>query len=71
MLASASASMLTDAPLTTGALFIALTAAITYLYRARDTDRDSEKKRLLEQIDRLEHKIDRLTKLNPNEEQVE
>jgi len=53
-------SQLLDAPITTGAIFLALTGAITYLYRARDKDRDSEHDRLIRTIDRLTDEVERL-----------
>ena len=49
-----------DAPLTTGAIFVVLTSAIAYLYRARDRDRETEVTRLEKQIERLEQIIDAL-----------
>ena len=51
-----------NSPLTTGAIFVTLTAAIAYLYRARDRDRESEVTRLERQIERLEEVIDLLRK---------
>ena len=56
------ASPLLDAPLTTGAIFVILTSAIAYLYRARDKDRESEVTRLERQIERLEEIIEVLRK---------
>lgn len=55
-----SSSDLFSGPITTGALFIMLTGAITYLYRARDRDRDSEIARLIQTIDRLTAELERL-----------
>ena len=51
-------SPILDAPLTTGAIFVILTSAIAYLYRARDKDRESEVSRLERQIERLESIIE-------------
>lgn len=51
---------LMDSPITTGAIFVTLTAAIAYLYRARDKDRESEVTRLERQIERLEEIIELL-----------
>ena len=58
--AQAAESVLIDSPITTGAIFIVLTTAIAYLYRARDKDRESEVTRLERQIERLEEIIDLL-----------
>ena len=60
MIAQAAESVLMDSPITTGAIFITLTAAIAYLYRARDRDRETEVTRLERQIERLEEIIDLL-----------
>ena len=51
---------LLDSPLTTGAVFIVLTGAIAYLYRARDHDRETETTRLEKQIARLEERVGEL-----------
>lgn len=56
--AAAQSSPLLDAPITTGAIFIALTGAIAYLYRARDRDHDSEVSRLERRIEQLERQLD-------------
>lgn len=53
---------LLESPVTTATVFIMLTSAIAYLYRARDKDRESEVTRLEKQIERLEHVIDSLRK---------
>ena len=60
MIAQAAETALMDSPITTGAIFVTLTAAIAYLYRARDRDRESEVTRLERQIERLEEMIDLL-----------
>ena len=60
MIAQAAESVLIDSPITTGAIFLTLTAAIAYLYRARDKDRETEVTRLERQIERLEEIIDLL-----------
>lgn len=60
LFSQASTSQLLDAPITTGAIFLALTGAIAYLYRARDRDRDSEHDRLIQTIDRLTETIEQL-----------
>jgi uncharacterized membrane protein YciS (DUF1049 family) len=52
---------LLESPFTTGAVFIALTGTIAYLYRARDQDHESEVERLERQIERLERQIDKQT----------
>jgi hypothetical protein len=59
-IAQAAESVLIDSPITTGAIFVALTGAIAYLYRARDRDRETEVTRLERQIERLEEVIDLL-----------
>ena len=51
---------LLDSPITTATVFILLTSAIAYLYRARDRDRESEVTRLERQIERLEAIIESL-----------
>ena len=51
-----------EAPLTTGAVFVALTGAITYLYRARDRDRDSEHDRLINNLEQLQEELRDLRK---------
>ncbi len=60
VIAQAAESVLMDSPITTGAIFVTLTAAIAYLYRARDKDRETEVTRLERQIERLEEVIDLL-----------
>jgi hypothetical protein len=60
VIAQAAESVLIDSPITTGAIFLTLTAAIAYLYRARDKDRETEVTRLERQIERLEEVIDLL-----------
>lgn len=47
-------------PFTTGAVFLFLTGAITYLYRARDKDHDDEIRRLERELDRRQNVIDKL-----------
>lgn len=59
-IAQASTQSLLDAPLTTGVVFVVLTGAIGYLYRARDKDRETEVTRLERQIERLEEIIELL-----------
>lgn len=54
--------VLWDAPLTTGAVFVALTGAITYLYRARDKDRHSEHDRLIHNVEQLQEELRDLRK---------
>lgn len=54
--------VLWDAPLTTGAVFVALTGAITYLYRARDRDRHSEHDRLIHNVEQLQEELRDLRK---------
>ena len=54
--------VLWDAPLTTGAVFVALTGAITYLYRARDRDRHSEHDRLIHNLEQLQEELRDLRK---------
>lgn len=49
-----------DSPITTGAIFVALTGAITYLYRARDRDRESEHDRLIRTIEQLTDELRQL-----------
>lgn len=53
-------SVFLDAPITTGAIFVALTGAITYLYRARDRDRESEHDRLIRTIEQLTEELRQL-----------
>jgi len=53
-------SVFLDAPITTGAIFVALTGAITYLYRARDKDRESEHDRLIRTIEQLTEELRQL-----------
>ena len=60
LIAQAAESVLLQSPITTGAIFVTLTAAIAYLYRARDRDRETEVTRLERQIERLEEIIDLL-----------
>ena len=60
MIAQAAESVLLQSPITTGAIFVTLTAAIAHLYRARDRDRETEVTRLERQIERLEEIIDLL-----------
>ena len=57
LIAQTAESVLLQSPITTGAIFIVLTSAIAYLYRARDRDRVSEVTRLERQIERLEEII--------------
>jgi len=57
LLAQEPPGYLTDAPITTGAIFLALTGAITYLYRARDQDRESELERLTREIQELKEEL--------------
>lgn len=49
-------------PLSTGAVFVALTGAVTYLYRARDRDRAQQIKDLRETIDDLRDRLDERNK---------
>lgn len=49
-----------EMPLTTGAIFAALVAAITYLARSRDRDRHRELSRLEAQICRLQQIADKM-----------
>jgi preprotein translocase subunit SecG len=51
---------LLESPVTTATVFIMMTSAIAYLYRARDKDRESEVTRLERQIERLEVIIEAL-----------
>lgn len=60
LIAQAAESALMDSPITTGAIFVTLTAAVAFLYRARDRDRETEVTRLERQIERLEEVIDLL-----------
>lgn len=57
MILSAASSPLLDDPVTTGAIFLALTGAISYLYRARDRDRDNEHTRLIQTIEQLTEEL--------------
>lgn len=57
---AAGSTALLENPLTTGAVFIVLTGAIAYLYRARDADRTTETTRLEKQIARLEERVEAL-----------
>ena len=63
--ATSGTSLLTDSPWSTGAIFALLVAAISWLYRARDRDRDQEVARLEKQIDRLQSEVDRLRGAKP------
>ena len=56
-------SVLTNSPWSTGAVFGLLTAAIAWLYKARDKDRDEEIARLEKQIERLEAAIEKLREI--------
>jgi hypothetical protein len=60
LIAQTAESVLMESPVTTAGIFVLLTSAIAYLYRARDKDRVSEVTRLERQIERLEEVIDLL-----------
>jgi hypothetical protein len=60
LIAQTAESVLMESPITTAGIFVLLTSAIAYLYRARDKDRVSEVTRLERQIERLEEVIDLL-----------
>lgn len=49
----------TPGPLTTGAVFLGLTGAVTYLYRARDRDRQSYIDQLQQDNAELRRQLDR------------